>query len=132
MKKGFTLIEIMVVIGMIAIMSGIILVVLNDSRKRADDANIKSTLANVRNQGALFAASTNTFAGVCDSDPFLLVKAGIEKYNGGESVTCKSDANNWIMYSPLKLDSTTFWCVDNEGASKKLIEAPEDGVLVCP
>jgi prepilin-type N-terminal cleavage/methylation domain-containing protein len=50
MKKGFTLIELMLVISIIAILSGIILASLSTSRTKGQNATIQSEVIQLRNQ----------------------------------------------------------------------------------
>jgi prepilin-type N-terminal cleavage/methylation domain-containing protein len=71
-KKGFTLIELMVVIAIIAILATVVLVALQGARDAAEDAKRKSAVAQVRSVAEIYYAqndrsyanlSSNTEAG---------------------------------------------------------------------
>ncbi len=53
-KTGFTLIELLVVIGIIGILSSIVLVSVNDARKKARDARVISDFREIRTALALY------------------------------------------------------------------------------
>ncbi len=78
LNQGFTLIELMVVIGIIGVLSSIVLVSLNSARGKGANAVIKSSLANARSQAELFndVNGTNGYNGVC----------GVASVNGVESI----------------------------------------------
>jgi prepilin-type N-terminal cleavage/methylation domain-containing protein len=58
-KRGFTLIEIMVVISIISLLSSVILVTLSSARTKADNASRNSAIVQYRNAFALYASSHN-------------------------------------------------------------------------
>lgn len=53
-NKGFTLLELLVVITLIGIFALISVAALGSSRKKGSDASLKSTLAGMRAQGELY------------------------------------------------------------------------------
>ncbi|MEK9207200.1 MAG: hypothetical protein AAB922_01880, partial [Patescibacteria group bacterium] len=49
----------------------------------------------------------------------------IEKINtdSGLTATCRSNASQWAVSSPLRTNSLLHWCVDSTGKSKQLSDA---------
>ncbi len=60
-NKGFTLIELLVVIAIIGILAAIVLASLNSARSKGGDAAVRSNLANIRGQAALYYDTNTTF-----------------------------------------------------------------------
>lgn len=58
-KKGFTLIELIVVIAIIGILSAIIIAFVTDARQKAKDAAIVQSLESIRNPAAFYFETNN-------------------------------------------------------------------------
>ena len=59
-NKGFTLIELMVVIAIIAVLSGVVLAALSSSNSKGNDSKIQSQLKSMVNQANLFLGTMGT------------------------------------------------------------------------
>lgn len=59
MKRGFTIIELLVVVAIIGILTGVVLVAISDSRQRARDARRKTELKSIENAIELYASYNN-------------------------------------------------------------------------
>lgn len=133
-NRGFTLIELLVVIAIIGILSSIVLSSLNDARNKAGNAAVKSNLANIRVQAALYYDSNNTYGSYAFSpcpisgtgsvfhDPNILDAISSAKTAGGDTTNlnrCFANASGWAVSVPLKKKEGLFghWCVDANGAS---------------
>ena len=123
--KGFTLVELLIVVAIIGIMSSVIVGALNTARGKAGNAAIKSDLNNVRSQAELIYDQNNGIYGVglCGDAKVRagLDDAGIKSSGNAASAVCFSDNYSWIAQSPLKVpDSSgnTYWCVDNGGVAR--------------
>lgn len=80
-KKGFTLVELLVVVSIIGILAGIVLVSLNSGRERTRKASLQSTLSSII-----------TVANMCVNDGGT-VTAPVSNTNGGGPI-CTSTAND--------------------------------------
>jgi prepilin-type N-terminal cleavage/methylation domain-containing protein len=124
-QKGFTLMELLIVIAIIGIFSAVILASLDQSRTNAANASIKENLITIRSQAAIYFdtnASYGAGALLCTTnnslfrDPTITsALLSIAQANGGISPTCKSSSTSWLVLAQLK--SGGYWCVDYTGAS---------------
>ncbi len=135
--KGFTLIELLVVIAIIGILSSVVLASLNTARAKGADAAIKSDLANIRSQAAIFYDSNNltygndasndcAAAGSVFTDANITAAIAHAELSSGASATCYADdgvasvgtaATSWAVSVPLKSDPLSSWCADSAGTS---------------
>lgn len=126
-KKGFTLIELMVVIALIGFLAAVVIVAVGSSQSRAKDEKIKSFLHQVRNAAELDFTDNETYDAVCnDSDntlnsanPFGDLESAIKKINGNLNVTCieSLDKKSFAISSPLVSAEGKHWCIQSAGIS---------------
>lgn len=60
-KKGFTLVELLIVISIMGVLAGIVLTVTNSARKKTRDSLRKEQLVQLRNAIARYATENSTF-----------------------------------------------------------------------
>lgn len=68
LKKGFTLLEILVVVALIGIMSAIGMAALSSARNKGQDAYIKATVTNIKTQGEVFYSNNSSTYGTITGD----------------------------------------------------------------
>ena len=133
-NKGFTLVELLVVMAIIGILSAVVLASLNTSRTKASDATVKQNLTGPREQGELYYyANSNSYVGVCSNGSAGTVRsiyaqvsaaanasgATLQINQAGNSVraTCNATASGWAAEVPLKNTPPTnpMFCTDSNG-----------------
>ena len=116
--KGFTLIEMLVVIAIIGLLSSVVLVALGPSRNKAKDARVVSDMNQVRAIAeTLFSngsyAATLAVGGTGDTG-IQSLNTDVKANNG--SVDMVIAGGGTAAYSAYaKLNSGSYYCVDSKG-----------------
>lgn len=147
-KKGFTLVELLVVVAIIGLLANITLGYLSSAKKKGDDTAVKSNLATVRSVGEIFytdnansylpsggsvfsiaacptynASGTNML-----SKSKIIADAVAEAVKRGAGSSCYNSVNFWAVAVGLKLVADTSWCVDSTGAAKMVNAVPSAAI----
>ncbi len=148
-KNGFTLIELMVVVALIAILAAVVISSLTSARNKGADASVKANLHTAANAAELFYTSNSssylpaggsTFAiATCpvysasgtnmlskDSGVSSAVAEAVSR--GGNGSSCYNSSSFWAIAVGLKTSASTSWCVDNTGAAKQEAFAPGSAI----
>lgn len=72
-KKGFTIVEILVVVAIIGILASIVMVSLNSSRAKARDANRAKSIENIKGALELYFANNGQYPSVGTDDAGYLI-----------------------------------------------------------
>ena len=117
------MIELLVVIAIIGILSSVVLASLNTARSKAGDAAVKSNLAGIRAQAELVYDTDGDYEDVCEDSNVTAAVAAAASAAGvtvgsGEDAHCLDSTSGYTVYSALKSNADSFWCVDSNGASK--------------
>lgn len=126
MKKGFTVIELLIVVSIISFLSSLIFASVQSARYRATDAKTQSTLIGVRN--TVEASQVGLPVGV--KDYTKAVSNGATAYDNimmlassmnllPNQYQYKFTKSEYAVVFPL-VSMPGYWCVDSEGASKKV------------
>lgn len=117
LRKGFTLIELMVVIAVIGILSSLVLVTYPTAQGRANDGVIMSDADQIRVAAEVFRGINGDYDGLAaDTDVAALV-ADADSRNGAETDFAFHYTADGVTYTNycavIELNSGQWWCVDS-------------------
>ena len=120
--EGFTIIELIVVIAIIAVLAGIVLVNVTQYINKGKIAAIKGTMAGLRTTAATYFETNSDYADICSTSGFTssataIVNAGSPNNWCFDSVTKAGECETSQWTYITKLPDSTFWCVDYLGNS---------------
>ena len=127
-KKGFTIIELIVVIAIIAILAAIVLANVTTYINKAKDARIQSDMGSIAaGVGSCYGINASnggaTYSG-CSTDPTYIpttLTSDISTQNGGTAIEIGESSTQYC--DAAKLNSGKWVCVDYTGVTK--IEAAD-------
>jgi prepilin-type N-terminal cleavage/methylation domain-containing protein len=111
MKRGFMLIELLVVVAVVGILATIVLVGFNGTGAKARDTRIQHAMNQVRSLAASYFYDYKTYIGLDEEDDFLILSQDIENQSQ-ESLTLNLSDSSFCAQVIL---STGFYCVDSDG-----------------
>ncbi len=121
-SKGFTIIELLVVVAIIAVLAAIVLVNVTQYINQGKNAAIKGNLASVLTNGAVFYDANASYSGFCSSAYVTNPEAAITAAGGSATCTAKADNTAWCACATLKVTTAepanSTFCVDSTGYKK--------------
>lgn len=145
MKKGFTLIELMVVMAIIAILSTTVFIALSSVRNRGSDTAVKASMTSLMSLSQLYyeegdTSTANSYTSFCTAakagvsaatqNKINAAIAKIEVENGTNIVSCTANSTAWALTTVLKGGNSQ--CVDSELNNVGRTTAYGAGITVCP
>lgn len=133
MKNGFTLIELVVVITIVAVLSGIILVSVTQYISKGKDSGVIGNLAVLVPAGeAYYTGNSNSYIGFCDSDISGVVKNAVLQMPINPDGSCSQDnaaglccgvalnGKAWAACANKFSDPSIAFCVDSRGVKEDI------------
>lgn len=120
-QKGFTLVELLIVIAIIGILSAIVITSLNKARASGNDGKVKGQIANLRAATDVYYQNHgNSFKGLCSvpmgdvSGTYQLLQTS--NYPVKTTLDCGDDDSVYSVAASMSGNAA--WCVDSDGTSR--------------
>jgi prepilin-type N-terminal cleavage/methylation domain-containing protein len=118
-QKGFTIIELIVVIAIIAVLAAIVMVNVTQYLNKGKDAAIQGNMASILTNAADYMNTHTDYTSICSVGTISAAMTAANVASGGTSTcTIKADKSAFCACSPLKNDQYNVFCVDSTGAKK--------------
>jgi prepilin-type N-terminal cleavage/methylation domain-containing protein len=121
MKRGFSIVEILVVVAIISVLLAVVIVRVDMYRNESANASIKATLRQAQIEANLFQRGTDSFDGLCNAtEPFRILEqrtaacrqAFLEVNH--TNCRCFDSRDSWVIAVPLRPGGDgDAWCVDS-------------------
>jgi len=125
-NKGFTIIELIVVIAIIAVLATIVLINVTQYINKGKDAAIKGNMATILTNSAIWiddSDNSGSYAGFDESSGYTAPAAAIDNANEDPVPKVTTDA---FCVTALLHDETTY-CIDSTGSKGTLTSGSCDG-----
>lgn len=143
-SRGFSLVELLIVITIIGILSTIVLSSVSNGRARAYDSKVKQQLVSFRTAAEIYFINQlpNTYgvSNICTSGIFV----DVDPVNGapgtylsvanlpvGTQLECGANGDTFAVKATL-YSGSQYWCVDNSGDAKIISGPIGSSVTSCP
>ena len=130
-QVGFTTIELLVVVAIIAVLSGIVLTNITQYLNKGKDSSIQGSLSSLSTNAAVYFDTVGNYTIFCDNATAAVPLAAADKaFDGNDTANEVTDCNGalsaWAACGQLKI-SDSYFCVDSTG-TKKIIDTRDDCV----
>jgi prepilin-type N-terminal cleavage/methylation domain-containing protein len=137
-KKGFTLLELLVVVAIIGLLAAVVIGVLGSAKKKGEDSAIKEQMSALRSQAELYAnanggynnmfTSNNTWASTDTAIQAILTYLD----QRSQTHTAGSSSNAWAVQVQLKQNTAQYACIDSTAKLSVTGTVMAAGATVCP
>lgn len=156
-KKGFTLLELLIVITIIGIIAAVVMVSMSQSKAKGADAGVKNNIVNARSQAEVYFTNNNrSYLGMCNDTSlgiFKMMQAAARAQNitpraayaladagAWNAETCHDSDGAYAAWVPLQVTSfgasrsgtPVGVCIDSRNTTKIINADLGTGVTQCP
>lgn len=123
-QKGFTIIELIVVIAIIAVLASIVLVNVTQYLNKGKDAAIQGNLAGILTNSAQYFDTNGNYTSLCANPTVAAALAAADNtYDGNttadEVTDCNGGTSAFAACAQLK-GSDAYFCIDSTGTKKTI------------
>jgi prepilin-type N-terminal cleavage/methylation domain-containing protein len=129
-NKGFSLIELLIVIAVIGILSSIVIISLTGAKNKSRDAKVISQLSRLREAGYIYYLSHDNSYVAEDGTTNIcteIINASEDPSGVGrlvrdfkDTIVCRGPIFARTFAVSALLPSGAYWCVDSTGTSKRV------------
>ncbi len=136
-SKGFSMIEILVVLAVIGLLTSVALAAMRTARNKGSDATVMKELNGIRTQAQIYFDLNRTYGNSGTScsnsgsmfEDTTIVRQMLHAVNtSGQVGVCANDANSWVISVPLPGGGS--WCVDSKNNGKNAVA--DTVAISCP
>ncbi len=115
-NKGFTLIEMLVVIAVVGILAATVITSIGPARDKAKDSRIRSAVNQIRSLAeANYNAAKGNYDDITSNAEYTSLTDDITANDGTLGGGYGTNNETYGFYSSLASDSSTYFCVDSAG-----------------
>ncbi len=121
MNKGFTIIELIIVIAIIAILAAIVLLNVTQYINKGEDTSIKANFYTIFTNSAVYSNNNSNYTGFFSDPGYTAPAAAAQSENGGTPLVPSLDPTGYhfCVCSQLKVVSGDTYCIDDTGYKKE-------------
>lgn len=132
---GFTIVELIVVIAIIAVLASVVLINTSSVGNKARDAAIKEDMNSFFQLALEYYEKHKNYGGFCEDDATQALFDSIPAYGEKKEKYCQHDSDDWFVCAQLNFpeDRSKAWCIDKSGIRKQIdSDDCRQGVTTCP
>jgi prepilin-type N-terminal cleavage/methylation domain-containing protein len=123
-NRGFTIIELIVVVAIIAVLAAIVLVSVTSYINKGKDSSIKANISSIATNAIVYfdsnLATLGTFTNFCNNKYVLTPKQAIVNAgSNADEFRCYDSASTWCVCATLIGGSDDTFCADYTGYKKQ-------------
>jgi len=122
--KGFTIVELIIVIAIIAVFASIVTVSVAGQVNKAKDSRVKAEISEIAKGVGMYYSDHSTYDGYTAPVSFSSV------CSGSSYTLSANEASAFVVYAKL-CTSGSYWCADSTGSVKEIENPPDADVHTC-